>query len=84
MMYVCILDNGGKILLHQNIPTQANRFLKLIAPYREDIVIGVECIFSWYWLADLCQAEGIPFILGHALYMKAIHGGYPRMTRSIP
>jgi transposase len=50
-------------------------FLKLIAPYRDDIVVGVECIFSWYWLADLCAEEGIPFILGHALYMKAIHGG---------
>jgi transposase len=27
------------------------------------------------WLAALCTHEGIPFILGHALYMKAIHGG---------
>jgi transposase len=27
------------------------------------------------WLADLCAPEGIPFVLGHALYMKAIHGG---------
>jgi hypothetical protein len=32
-------------------------------------------MFTWYWLADLCAAEGIPFVLGHALYMKAIHGG---------
>jgi transposase len=32
-------------------------------------------MFAWYWLADLCGAHGIPFILGHALYMKAIHGG---------
>ena len=75
MMYVCILSPEGEILLHRNIPTQAHRFLKLIGPYREDIVIGVECIFSWYWLADVCADEGIPFILGHALYMKAIHGG---------
>ena len=27
------------------------------------------------WLADLCAQEQIPFVLGHALYMKAIHGG---------
>jgi transposase len=27
------------------------------------------------WLADLCTREGIPFVLGHVLYMKAIHGG---------
>src|SRR3954447_2652405 len=32
-------------------------------------------MFAWYWLADLCQEEKIPFVLGHALYMKAIHGG---------
>ena len=32
-------------------------------------------MFTWYWLADLCAREDIPFVLGHALYMKAIHGG---------
>jgi transposase len=26
------------------------------------------------WLADLCEREGIPFALGHALAMKHIHG----------
>ena len=44
-------------------------------PYREDLVVAVECMFTWYWLADLCRREGIEFVLGHALYMKAIHGG---------
>ncbi len=32
-------------------------------------------MFTWYWLADLCARERIAFVLGHALYMKAIHGG---------
>ena len=32
-------------------------------------------MFTWYWIADLCAQEKIPFVLGHALYMKAIHGG---------
>jgi hypothetical protein len=32
-------------------------------------------MFAWYWLADLCAEYQIPFVLGHALYMKAIHGG---------
>ena len=32
-------------------------------------------MFAWYWVADLCQREQIAFVLGHALYMKAIHGG---------
>src|SRR5262249_18538144 len=58
-----------------NMPAGPEPFLKAIAPYRANIVVCVECIFTWYWLADLCAREGIPFVLGHALYMKAIHGG---------
>jgi len=27
------------------------------------------------WLADLCAEHKLPFVLGYALYMKAIHGG---------
>src|ERR687897_2568591 len=56
-------------------------FLQAIAPSREDLVVCVECIFTWYWLADLCTQEGIPFVLGHALYMKAIHGGKAKNDR---
>jgi transposase len=74
-MYLCILNQAGDIVLHRNLKTDPALFLKLIAPYREDLVVAVECIFTWYWLADLCAREGIPFVLGHALYMKAIHGG---------
>jgi transposase len=74
-MYVCILDQSGTKLVHKNLPTTPEAFLRVIAPYREDVVVGVECMFTWYWLADLCQKEGIAFVLGHALYMKAIHGG---------
>ena len=37
--------------------------------------MAVECLFTWYWLADLCADEGVPFVLGHALSMKALHGG---------
>ena len=74
-MYLCILDQEGKIILHRDIKTNPDIFLKTIAPYREDIVVAVECIFTCYWIADLCSEEGIPFVLGHALYMKAIHGG---------
>lgn len=74
-MYLCILNQEGKILLHRDIKTSPDIFLKTIAPYREDIVVAVECIFTWYWIADVCSEEGIPFVLGHALYMKAIHGG---------
>jgi len=74
-MYVCILSQGGEVVLHRNMKAGPDALLKALAPYRDQIVIAVECVFTWYWLADLCAREGIPFVLGHALYMKAIHGG---------
>ncbi len=74
-MYVCILDQAGETRLHRNMPATPEALLKAIAPYREQIVLAAECMFTWYWLADLCAEHGIPFVLGHALYMKAIHGG---------
>ena len=74
-MYLCILNQEGEILVHRNMKASPEPFLKAIAPYGTDLVVSVECIFTWYWLADLCAREGIPFVLGHALYMKAIHGG---------
>jgi transposase len=61
--------------------TDPEAFLRTIAPYRPDIVVAVECMFTWYWLADLCAEEDIPFVLGHALYMKAIHGGKAKNDR---
>src|SRR4029453_927633 len=74
-MYLCILTQDGEILVHRHMPAGPDPFLKAIAPYREDLVVCVACIFTWYWLADLCADEGLPFVLGHALSMKAIHGG---------
>src|SRR5438093_4329961 len=74
-MYICVLDAQGKILVHRNGPATPEHLLTTIAAYRADVVVAVECIFTWYWLADLCSKENIPFVLGHALYMKAIHGG---------
>ena len=80
-MYVCILDATGEIVLHKNIPTRPKTFLRLIKPYRDRLVVGCECMFTWYWLADLCADEEIEFVLGHALYMKAIHGGKAKNDR---
>jgi transposase len=81
-MYLCGVNQADKILLHREIPTTADLFLEKLAPYRQDVVVSVECIFTWYWVADLCAAEKIPFVLGHALSMKAIHGVKTKNDRS--
>ena len=70
-IYVCILDSKGQVVLHENM--KANP--KALKPFRDDLIIAIECTFAWYWVADFCEDNNISFVLGHALYMKAIHGG---------
>jgi len=76
-LHVCVLDANGNKRLHRNFRSSQIDRLKLhLQPFaRADLVLGCESTFNWYWLADWCHDQKIPFVLGHALYMKAIHGG---------
>jgi len=67
-MHVCILDAAGQVLVHRNVKSTPAAFLESVASYREDLVVAAECMFTWYWLADVC-AEAIPFVIA------------PRITR---
>jgi transposase len=80
-MYGCILKQDGEMRVPRDMTASPDTFLKAIAPYRDGIVVAVECLLTWYWLADLCAQEGIPFVLGHALSLKAIHGGKAKNDR---
>jgi transposase len=74
-MDVCILNQDGEIVRHRHMNTSPETLLRNIAPDRADMVVAVECLFTGSWLADLCAQEGMPFVLGPALDMQAIHGG---------
>src|SRR5438874_8849054 len=80
-MHVCVLDSQGNVVLDDNLPCRPDAFLAAIAPFRADVIVGCECMFGWYWLSDLCHQEKIAFVIGHALYMKAIHGGKAKNDR---
>jgi transposase len=75
MLSVHVLDPQGQTVLAQTLPASPAAFLQAVQPFRDGLVVACECMFAWYWLADLCAEQNIPFVLGHALYMKAIHGG---------
>jgi transposase len=81
MMYVCITDEPGTVVVHKNLPTNPRALARIIGPYTKDLAVAVECVFVWYWIADLCNRLGVTFMLGHALYMKGIHGGKVKNDR---
>src|SRR6516164_1596708 len=72
---LCVLDAQGQVVARLTVAASPQAVRDALAPFREDVAVACECMFAWYWLADLCQEERIPFVLGHALYLKAIHGG---------
>jgi transposase len=80
-MFVHVLDDTGRTRVAQDLPASPAAFLEAVSPYRDGLVVGCECMFAWYWLADLCERERLPFVLGHALAMKAIHGGKAKNDR---
>ena len=80
-LYVHVLDAAGTTRLERDLPASPAAFLDAVKPFRDGLVGGAECMFAWYWLADLCEAERMPFVLGHALYMKMIHGGKAKNDR---
>jgi transposase len=80
-MYTTVQDKAGAVLFHKNLPNSIDALRDALLPFRGDVVVGVESTFNWYWLADACRKEGIPFHLGHALYMKAVHGGKNKNDR---
>ena len=73
-LHLCILDQQGNIVCDKNLPARPETLLHALAPFREDVVLAAECMFAWYWVADRCALEKIPFVIGHALYMNLIHG----------
>ena len=75
LLYVCILDERGNKVVHQKIKADPHQLLNILKPYIGQVVVGVECMHCWYWVSDFCRGMNVEFILGHALYMKAIHGG---------
>ena len=54
-MFTHVLDSHGATVFAKDLPAQPQAFLDAVAPYRAGLVVGVECMFAWYWLADLCE-----------------------------
>jgi len=80
-LHLCVLDHTGTVVCDKNLPARPETLLKALAPFRDDLVLAAECMFAWYWVADRCALEKIPFVLGHALYMKLIHGAKAKNDR---
>jgi transposase len=80
-LFLVVLDRDGQVRFSRNLTAAAGPFLRAVAPFRDGLVVGCECMHCWYWLADTCRDESIGFVLGHAWAMKAVHGQKTKCDR---
>src|SRR6266849_4976836 len=73
-LYLVVLDTDGHARFSRNLPAQPEPFLRAVAPFTGGLLVACECVHPWYWLADAGRDHHIPFVLGHAWAMKAVHG----------
>src|SRR5262249_52845641 len=71
----------GQARFGRNLPAAPQPFLRAVEPFRDGLVVGCECVHCWYWLADTCREQEIPFVLGHAWAMAAVHGRKTKCDR---
>jgi transposase len=79
--YFVVMDRSGNCALKGNLPNQFKAFKEFIKPVEGKVVVGVESNFNYPWLFDGCKNNHIPFILGHAPYMRAIAGNKKKNDR---
>jgi hypothetical protein len=74
-LYVCVLDKAGKTLVHQKLACERDELLRVLRPYRKDLVAPSSASSAGTGSPTSAKRrESIEFVLGHALDMKAIHG----------
>src|SRR5947209_7049763 len=56
-LFLAVLDRDGQARFGRNLPAQPEPFLRAVAPFRDGLVVGCECMHCWYWLADTCRLE---------------------------
>src|SRR5271163_2270449 len=73
-MFTHILDHEGKTVFERDLPAGPDAFLGAITPFRQGLVVGCECMFAWYWLADLCEDHEVPdLIIVRAVQALGLH-----------
>jgi len=42
-----MVNQDGEVLVHRHMKAAPEAFLKAVTPYRDGLVVAVECIFTW-------------------------------------
>ena len=58
---ICLLNSDGKVLVYKQTKADPEALMVIIEPYLAELVITVECMFTWYWVSTFCYEHNIKF-----------------------
>jgi transposase len=70
--FITTINDAGELVQQQRVANVPEALLAYFAPLGSDHQAVVESTAGWYWLNDLLEDHGIPLVLAHAKYLKAI------------
>src|SRR5262249_45446273 len=73
-LFLVLLDRDGPSCFSRHLPPNPDALLRAVEPFRAGLLVACACRHCWYWLADTCRDHRLPFVLGPAWAMKAVHG----------
>jgi len=71
----CGLQQDGAMRGHRDLPAGPEPLRTAVAPSRTALVVCVAWLVPWSGRAALWARAGMPFVLGHARALPALHGG---------
>jgi transposase len=72
VIVLCTVDENGTIIGRTKIKTQPDLVTAYFHQWSAEHRAVVECTTGWYWFCDLLRSIGVPVVLAHAKYLKAI------------
>ncbi len=72
---VVVIDGEDRRIVEKRLPNELSSTLKLLEPYREQLVgVVVESTFNWYWLVDGLMEAGFVVRLANTAAIKQYEG----------
>jgi transposase len=69
---ICTVNGSGTVVSRTTMRTRPELVIAYFGQWTEAHRAVVECTTGWYWLCDLLRSHGVPVVLAHAKYLKAI------------
>jgi transposase len=77
-----VIDAAGARVYQETIGEhKRKRLTAALQPFGNDVTVGLESTYNWYWVVDNLQTQGIPYRLGHA---RDVHKQRPGKHKSDP